>query len=228
MIKGVTLTMLPDRYKKSVVLGRGATSLIIDRGDNVEIITCDNIKTEILTDSEYCPKNKYDIIDDIKDHKTNSDFDNLLYYSFLMKKLEKTSSSKEANIESKYIYKEFNKIKDSLEEDSKNMYARFNLDTFNDKLVEKILETEDERLQPLRDVVDSISKYFTGDSYIFDISPRNMLWDKEKNKIFINDAVVPLDVFKCISKDRYINLMRLNQKAINEDIRMKKNGLNFC
>lgn len=215
MLKAISKQMLPKEYKGVPVLGRGATSLVLDRGDKVEIITMDTIKIELLSDSPYC-QNRYQYIE-LGSHRVSPALSEMPAYSLTMDKLQKYNFSAESRKEARYIFKAYKEILQDIEQEQGGYTAKQHLQKYHNAVMQRIIETEDERLQPLRDMAENITSYWNGDTYILDLAPRNMLWDEDKKQIFINDAVVPLELWAHLNPSSYAYIVRANSKMVNQE-----------
>jgi len=215
MFKAVSKQMLPKEYKEVPVLGRGATSLVLDREDKVEIITMDNIKVELLSDSIYC-QNRYQYIE-LGRHRTCPSLSEMPAYSLIMDKLQRYNFSSESRAEARYIFKAYKEILRDIEQEHGGYTARHHLQKYHNAVMQRIIESEDKRLQPLIDMAENITSYWNGDTYIFDLAPRNMLWDEERKKIFINDAVVPLDLWAHLNPSSHKYIIQQNAKMVNQE-----------
>lgn len=230
MYKAIMKSHLSNEYKQSTIIGQGATSLVIDKGEDVEILTRDFIKVDLLRDSGYARDCR--IVDNIKPNDRSPGYNDYDVYSLKMKKLQKYTFSSESRKEASKCFRAFKKIEEEIRHNLGYIQSG-NLYRYNDAILENILETEEKDLEPLRVMADYISDNWPADSYIFDMGPRNMLWDQDKQQIFINDPVVPLDLYECMRPDSHKYIMRRHYDALREETKRtcnkeKQNNMNMA
>ena len=196
MKAAVVKSILKDpRYREMPVIGKGATSLVFARDDGrVEIVTRDPVKVDYLTNSQYADDD-YETID-VSGHSRTPAFDEFPVYSIVMDRLLPAKATPESRKMCNDIYKKFLEIRGQVHAEcgSRPSYSKLTyeqrMDVMNNDIMCALSELEEPEFEPLRTMADHIGSYWSGDTYNFDISPRNMLYDPETKKIFINDPVV--------------------------------------
>lgn len=176
---------IPKEYKNLKILGRGATSIVLEKNpETVIILTRDNIKKDWLLYSN----NNVNWIDTIEsNYHTNPKIKDLPIYVLEMPKLFKLSPENKKLL-NKFI-KKFNEFK------NKRSFISFNkkkakYDMF-DSIVKEFGSNEQDILY---DLIQFLYNYDPSD-YSWDLSSRNIMQDKE-GKIVILDPVVSNSLFK--------------------------------
>lgn len=113
--KAVFVNEIPAKYKHLPILGRGATSIILDAGEDVIVLTRDAIKRDWLTDPFGLSLGE-DIEElEVRGHK-NTKISDLTLYILKMPKLNKLSpaNKKKLNVQLKQFFEIWDKEKMAL------------------------------------------------------------------------------------------------------------------
>lgn len=201
----VRLDDIPAKYKKLPVLGRGATSIALDEGNTVLLLTRDTMKLEWLRSINIAY-----VLEHFNSGSHIQGMRELPIYVVRVPKLFKLDTANR-RVAMKAV-KEFNTLHWSLISkdryvNGKNAKKQKKEESFR-ALAKHFTEDEDHVLAPL---FSFLSDYDV-DDYNFDLGIRNFM-QESKGKLIVSDPIVLSEIITLISEDKK---NKYDQKARNQ------------
>jgi hypothetical protein len=186
----VSLRDIPNKYKHLPIIGRGATSIILDQGnDKVIILTRDKMKQEYLTNTL---DGKW--LDAYSAPHSHPDIRDMDVQIIEMPKLDKLS---------KVNYK---KVRDLIRQTNTDWLTTYgHSDPEAEQRRRELLQgyaSEDNENHPLHHIARHLLDY-DEKQYKFDLSPQNFMQDKAGN-IVAADPVIGSDLLRALRKQKTI------------------------
>lgn len=190
--RAVFINEIPDKYKKLPILGRGATSIILDAGLDVIVLTRDSIKREWLTDPFGLSLGE-DIEElEVRGHK-NTKISDLTLFILKMPKLNKLSVANKKKL--RVQLKQFFEIWD---EERSNQYRQYmsrkirkaDIEAYTADLTKLRLE----ELYPDNIFIDFLRWAVNYDDWMIDLHSANFA-ENAKGEIVLLDPVVSKSLY---------------------------------
>lgn len=182
----IHLNKIPKKYRDLPLIGRGTTSLVFDEGDNVILMTRDQMKKEWIDHADLGT-----FIEEVDVYHPYPALNQMPVYVYRMKKLYKLSGD---NL--KKVKNMIRKLQDTIQTHPKRVSSDEFYQVINELIDVVDLDFSDQT--SFRDFLDFIMNYDKND-YGLDLLVRNFMQDAD-GKIIATDPVVATEIIKAFRR----------------------------